>query len=293
MKKIGLLGAVIVLSLLVGCFTIHEVNQPAEVSQGEHLLVTLGVSIEGYDNNVTKGVACVMLPYDWTVDSAFWYSPYHMGRGWDERLVENETWTGYAETRFPSGDIMDWHGYITENAYSTPVADSGYHTYAIYYYITVGTELGDFGLSYLISDTGLTDAGMGFPDAYSPEHWTSEDVMAVWWDSTFNVAVTVTETKVEESPYGLYFYQNAPNPFNTITSISYTIPTASFIRLSIHNVLGEEIKVLKEGMVSEGAHMEVWDGRDKNGNLVSNGVYFCRLSTDERVFTKKLAFTRR
>jgi len=292
MKRIGLLGAVIALSLLVGCFTIHEVNQPEGVSQGEQLLITLGVSIEGYDNNVTKGVACVMLPYDWTVDSAFWYSPYHMGRGWDEELVENETWTGYAETRFPSGDMMDWHGYITENAYSNPVADSGYHVYAIYYYVTVGQELGDFGLSYLISDTGLTDAGMGFPDAYSPEHWTPEDVMAVWWDSTFNVTITVTQTKVEESPYGLHFYQNRPNPFNATTAISYTLPTASLIRLSIHNILGEEIKVLKEDMVSEGTHMEVWDGSDKNGNLVSNGVYFCRLLTDERVFTKKLAFTR-
>jgi hypothetical protein len=215
-----------------------------------------------------------------------------MGRGWDEPLVENETWTGYAETRFPSGDMMDWHGFVTENAYSTPVADSGYHTKVVYYYVTVGEELGDFGLCYLVSDTSLTDAGMGFPEAYSPENWTPEDVMNVWWDSTFNVTLTVSQAKVEESPYGLYFYQNAPNPFNATTTISYTLPTASLIRLSIHNVLGEEIKILKEGMVSEGTHMEVWDGRDKNGNLVSNGVYFCRLSTDERVFTKKLAFTR-
>jgi hypothetical protein len=286
MKRIWLLVAVAALSLLGGCF-IHEVNQPSEVAAGDHILITLGCRTNYYDDKPKAAVACIKVPYDWTVDSVFWYSPYHMGRGQDELLVGNALWTGYAETRFPSGDEYDWHGYISENDYTIPVADSGDHLSVIYYYVTVGTDTGDFGLCYLVSDTGLADGGVGFPEAYGPG--MSE---TPWWDSTFNVGVTITGVKEEGSSYDLNFYQNAPNPFNTTTAISYTVPTKSSIKLAIYDLLGKEIRVVREGRVSEGNHTEIWDGKDRDGNLVSNGVYFCRLTAGDRVFTKKLAFTR-
>jgi hypothetical protein len=72
--------------------------------------------------------------------------------------------------------------------------------------------------------------------------------------------------------------QNFPNPFNPSTTISFDLPAASVIRLSVFNVLGQEVATLVNGTLPAGSASVVWDGKDNAGCSVATGMYLYRLS---------------
>ena len=89
--------------------------------------------------------------------------------------------------------------------------------------------------------------------------------------------------------------QNYPNPFsrhaasgNSATEIAYTLSVASPVRLSIYNLMGQEIAVLIDETQTAGNKKATWDGRDRAGAQVLSGVYFYRLQAGNFVATKKL-----
>jgi len=85
--------------------------------------------------------------------------------------------------------------------------------------------------------------------------------------------------------------QNYPNPFNPSTTIEYQLTRAANVKLTVFNVLGQEIKQLvDENSVAAGSHKVVWNGKDNNGKSVANGVYFYKLSTDDKTEVKKMVF---
>jgi hypothetical protein len=79
-------------------------------------------------------------------------------------------------------------------------------------------------------------------------------------------------------PTGYELYQNRPNPFNPSTQIAYDIPSGTDVRLSIHNILGQQVRILVDSYETAGHHTVVWDGCDSRGNPVASGVYFYRLA---------------
>jgi L-ascorbate metabolism protein UlaG (beta-lactamase superfamily) len=93
-------------------------------------------------------------------------------------------------------------------------------------------------------------------------------------------------------PAGIQLYQNYPNPFNPLTILSYSLSTPSHVRLSIHNLLGQEIKILKNNFQNAGEYSVVWNATDDTGKPVSSGIYLYRLETDEKTYQKKMALIR-
>ncbi len=79
---------------------------------------------------------------------------------------------------------------------------------------------------------------------------------------------------VEENlmPKEFALYQNYPNPFNPTTRISYDLPKQSSVRLSISNMLGQQIRVLYEGIQQAGGHSMEFDA-----DGLPSGVYFYKL----------------
>ncbi|MCB2230701.1 T9SS type A sorting domain-containing protein [bacterium] len=88
-----------------------------------------------------------------------------------------------------------------------------------------------------------------------------------------------------ELPGSYALYQNYPNPFNPTTTIAFSLPRASRVSLTVFNLLGQEVRVLSDGVLAAGIHDVVWDGQDSGGNPVASGVYFYRLSAGE--FTRQ------
>ncbi|MCK4548407.1 MAG: T9SS type A sorting domain-containing protein, partial [Candidatus Eisenbacteria sp.] len=90
------------------------------------------------------------------------------------------------------------------------------------------------------------------------------------------------------SPARAVLDQNIPNPFNPETTISFGLPEASRVDLSIYNIRGQRVRQLVDGWMPAGFHKAAWDGRDVNGQQVSSGVYFYRLTTPEDALTRRM-----
>ncbi len=76
---------------------------------------------------------------------------------------------------------------------------------------------------------------------------------------------------------GLLLERSYPNPFGPVTTISYSLPTQSYVRLGVYNVAGREVAVIQDGIRAEGPHKVSWDGAAGDGEPLSAGMYFVRL----------------
>lgn len=109
---------------------------------------------------------------------------------------------------------------------------------------------------------------------------------------------TVSPTSVSESgsgdvpadspfPTRFSLSQNYPNPFNPSTSIRYSLPYASDVRLTIWNTLGKCVCTLIDKYQSAGEYSSEFNTSDISSN-VSSGIYFYRLEAGEYIYTKKM-----
>ncbi len=84
-------------------------------------------------------------------------------------------------------------------------------------------------------------------------------------------------------PETLELGQNYPNPFNPTTTISFSLPARSAVRLNVFNLLGQKVITLVNGDFPAGVHYVTWDA-----TAVPSGIYFYRLSTDNGDLTRKM-----
>ena len=143
-----------------------------------------------------------------------------------------------------------------------------------------------------------TDGGINWELTYSTTSmlftqtsFTQSGNIARGWavgSSGFVVSYYATPTGARdelknEIPSQVRLYQNYPNPFNPSTTIKYTLPEQGRVKLSIYNLLGQEVETLFDESQEVGAHSVVW-----NADRFASGVYFYRLSIGKTVLTKKL-----
>lgn len=103
-------------------------------------------------------------------------------------------------------------------------------------------------------------------------------------------ATGVEKAVLEQAPQSFALLQNYPNPFNPSTTIRYTVPTASQVRLDIVNIQGEIVKTLVNGRRAANSYNVVWDGTDANGNAVTSGLYFYKMQADQFTQVRRMIF---
>lgn len=86
-----------------------------------------------------------------------------------------------------------------------------------------------------------------------------------------------------EQPKEFGLEQNYPNPFNPTTNISYNLPQAADVTLTVYNMLGKEVAVLVNGQKSAGSHTVAFDASG-----LSSGVYMYRLQSNAITVTKMM-----
>jgi hypothetical protein len=67
---------------------------------------------------------------------------------------------------------------------------------------------------------------------------------------------------------------NYPNPFSTLTRISFRLPSASKVNIAVYNTMGQHIATLANGVMTEGLHTVEFDGLHREP-----GIYFCMIRT--------------
>lgn len=113
------------------------------------------------------------------------------------------------------------------------------------------------------------------------------------WEESLFVNYTPPSAVLDEDSLTLkserfLLNQNSPNPFNSGTNISYSLPTAGRVELTIYDLLGRRIRTLIDECQMPGPKSFNWDATDERGDVVASGIYFCRLKAGSLHETKKM-----
>ncbi|HBQ59852.1 MAG TPA: hypothetical protein DD671_09585 [Balneolaceae bacterium] len=84
-------------------------------------------------------------------------------------------------------------------------------------------------------------------------------------------------------PSTVTLHQNYPNPFNPNTNISFSLDRPQHTHLSVYNSLGQHIKTLYSGTLTQGSHSFSFDASG-----YSSGIYYYQLTTSTGTWTRQM-----
>lgn len=112
------------------------------------------------------------------------------------------------------------------------------------------------------------------------EHiWAVTTIGEVW---RYGLITAIDEPK-QPFPTSFLLAQNYPNPFNPITKIDYYLPKRSEVVLTVHDILGKEVKVLVKAMQGPGRYQVEFDASG-----LASGTYFYKLKTKDFEESKQM-----
>jgi hypothetical protein len=85
---------------------------------------------------------------------------------------------------------------------------------------------------------------------------------------------------------------NYPNPFNPSTTIEFEVPSDQLVKLEIFDVLGRSVSIPLNGVAKKGINRIIWNGDDYSSRQSAAGVYFYRLTAEEKTLTGKMIFAK-
>jgi len=122
-----------------------------------------------------------------------------------------------------------------------------------------------------------------------PNGWNLTSVQAQPGDTGISLNAFTTSVIEREPgiPAAFSLSQNYPNPFNPSTRIDYDIPVGSYVRLTVVNILGQEVERLVERELQPGRYEAQFDARG-----LPSGVYFYRLVAGSYSHVEKMILMR-
>ncbi len=87
---------------------------------------------------------------------------------------------------------------------------------------------------------------------------------------------------------GLVLAANRPNPFHPRTQITFTLPVAGPVALSVYDLSGRLVRTLVAGSRPAGPQAASWDGRDERGLPVASGIYLYELTAGAERATRRM-----
>lgn len=189
-------------------------------------------------------------------------------------------------------DLLDY-GPNNENILTASCVDNGVLPNGVHYlirYVTGG------GGTYLIltNPTGDDDLVVtkgnfdgNFDIAGSDTTWCLDSHEAKVIDDTgttlYKPAISQNDNSVMIEKPESYTVSAAPNPFNPSTTISYSIPNATRVKITVYSISGQQIRTLVNGVQDAGTHAVIFDGAD-----LPSGIYLYRFETGEYQTTGKM-----
>jgi hypothetical protein len=157
------------------------------------------------------------------------------------------------------------------------------------------TELNNFGFEIEKSEYNSQWIKVGFVEgngtSNSPHSYSFNDIKSKE-KSFYRLKQIDRDGKFEYSqqievaasdPQSFELKQNHPNPFNPSTTISFSLPTKSFVSLKIFDAIGKEVADVVSEELPTGNYSRQW-----NASHIPSGIYFYRLVAGSYSETKKL-----
>jgi hypothetical protein len=85
------------------------------------------------------------------------------------------------------------------------------------------------------------------------------------------------------APIDFSLYQNYPNPFNPATTIAFSIPYKTNVKLTIYNQIGQLVDELVNSVLEAGTYNFTW-----NAENISSGIYLYKIQTENFKSIKKM-----
>jgi hypothetical protein len=124
-----------------------------------------------------------------------------------------------------------------------------------------------------------------YQDLNNPESWHAS--LMINGNPGKDDRITAVETEKVSQPRQFILRQNYPNPFNPSTTITFSLPSKSFVTIKIYDLIGREIATVVSEELGEGSYVRQWSAQG-----ISSGVYFYRIRAGNFVETKKMILLR-
>ena len=82
-----------------------------------------------------------------------------------------------------------------------------------------------------------------------------------------------------------------PNPFAGRTEMRFNVGSSLEVKVTVYDMTGQLVATVYHERVGAGLHSFIWDGTDRHGQTVSEGVYLAKLSAGGDGFLTKLIKT--
>jgi hypothetical protein len=154
------------------------------------------------------------------------------------------------------------------------------------------------GFKVYIDDEQVSEEDLNVPDSVQNANAISliakpilstgvHDLRVEVNDAFGNYTEKIVAFKIADG-FEVKVYGNYPNPFEDTTIFSFLVVSNGLLdefSLKIYTVSGRKIREIKQPQGSDeiwdpGYHEIEWDGRDDDGALVANGVYFALMKAD-------------
>ena len=194
----------------------------------------------------------------------------YLGRAWQNkpRTVFMNTYEpsvidslGWNQQPINAGVIPAIYGVYEDNGpgYNAVGHGSGIGT------ILTGTDAADYTLQNIFSKS----SNPGFP--YD------------WMPSVPVITGVKSDNFESQIPDSYRLYQNYPNPFNPSTTIRYSVPQSSHVKIVLYDILGKEVATLVNEAKNAGNYKVMF-----NASSLASGVYFYRIESGNFVQVKKM-----
>ena len=103
-----------------------------------------------------------------------------------------------------------------------------------------------------------------------------------------SVTVNADNQTIPDSGISTLLRDVYPNPFVSQTNIPFQLNTKSDVKLDIYNQKGQLVWTYTKSNTDGGMYKVEWNGKDMNGKSLANGIYFCKMTSDNYMGLKKL-----
>ncbi|MDP4115324.1 MAG: T9SS type A sorting domain-containing protein, partial [Bacteroidota bacterium] len=187
--------------------------------------------------------------------------------------------TSFVAKSDPKGVVLNWET-------ATEVSNHGFDVERAL--VNADGKTGNFSKLGFVNGNGNSN---------SPKSYSFVDNKAVYGKYVYRLKQVDTDGKFEYSknvevevknlPASFVMDQNYPNPFNPSTTISFSVPKASFVNISVYNMLGQKVATIANEVMQEGAYE-----RSFNSTNLSSGNYIYIMTSGNAKIVKKMTLVK-